>query len=511
LSVAISFLARIVGLGNVGQKVREIIGRVQSRVDVAVNKLVDLVAKQGNSWLAGRSSGSRPQPRSGSNSRPTTPRQPGQPTTPNPGNTGNLAAKLRDREIGQTQNFKADGESHRLWIQVNERNKATVMLASDPKPLREFLNGQDVNKLNNPQTDPNGNVEKARKILRTVDYNASLVIAALTQNKSQEAETKDVAIEKAMTELPKYLKWIFEQSKVARLEIAKAVFGEQPFTHKQIVALFSYVSKRTVQRDLATWLKKGWLFTNQTTTGDDGALYGFKRENIPERNANQRNRVATNAEKIQYYRQILTKAGIDKRNWPKAPKDEKNPTETEVDTYRKQMREKILDKYGKEITQLDNKVFKEIGEHYGAIKGDIFKQWIVRHEPKIIPTNSIKFIYTNESGKETRVEADCVLGNNTLIEAKAYNSEGAALKVPQMQKYKQILQRIDEDRKNNRPPSRIPIINNTPRPDLHFTTIKYVFSNDATRKSWQGKLIQEIGSRYLKVWSPQDGIGALGN
>jgi hypothetical protein len=398
-----------------------------------------------------------------------------------------------------------------LWIQVNERNQATVMLASNPKPLREFLNREDVNKLNNRQKDPNGYVEKAREILRTVDYNASLVIAALTQNKSQEAETKDLAIENAMTELAKYIKWIFEHSKVARLEIAKAVFGEQPFTYKQMLALFSYVSERTVRGDLATWLKEGWLFTNKTTTGDDGALYGFKREKIPERNANQRNRVATNAEKIQYYRQILTNAGIDKKNWPKAPKDEKNPTETEVKTYRKQMREKILDKYGKEITQLDNKVFKEIGEHYGAIKGEIFKHWIVRHGNGIIPTDSIKFIYTNESGKETRVEADCVLGNNTLIEAKAYNREGPASKAPQMKKYKEILQRIDEDRKNNRPPSRIPIINNKQRPDMHFTTIKYVFSNDATRKRWEGKLIQEIGSRYLKVWSPQDGIGALGN
>jgi sorbitol-specific phosphotransferase system component IIBC len=37
LSVAISFLARILGLGNLGQKVREIIGRVRPRVDVAVN------------------------------------------------------------------------------------------------------------------------------------------------------------------------------------------------------------------------------------------------------------------------------------------------------------------------------------------------------------------------------------------------------------------------------------------------------------------------------------------
>jgi hypothetical protein len=86
LSVAISFLARIVGLGNVGQKVREIIGRVQSRVDVAVNKLVDLVAKQGNDWLA-KAGGGRPSNAAGGSGRPGSqrpvpPNRTGQPRTP---------------------------------------------------------------------------------------------------------------------------------------------------------------------------------------------------------------------------------------------------------------------------------------------------------------------------------------------------------------------------------------------------------------------------------------------
>jgi len=59
-------LAGLVGLGNVGQRVREIIERVRVRVDAAVNKLVDLVAQQGNSWLAtaggGRANNQQPQP-----------------------------------------------------------------------------------------------------------------------------------------------------------------------------------------------------------------------------------------------------------------------------------------------------------------------------------------------------------------------------------------------------------------------------------------------------------------
>jgi hypothetical protein len=53
----------------VGQKVREIIGRVQARVDVAVNKLVDLVAKQGNDWLAKAGKG-RPSNAAGGSNKP---------------------------------------------------------------------------------------------------------------------------------------------------------------------------------------------------------------------------------------------------------------------------------------------------------------------------------------------------------------------------------------------------------------------------------------------------------
>jgi hypothetical protein len=66
LSVAINFLARQVGLGNVGQKVRDIIKRAQDKINAAMNKLIEYVDQQGNSWLAtaggGRANNQQPQP-----------------------------------------------------------------------------------------------------------------------------------------------------------------------------------------------------------------------------------------------------------------------------------------------------------------------------------------------------------------------------------------------------------------------------------------------------------------
>jgi hypothetical protein len=78
-------------------------------------------------------------------------------------------------------------------------------------------------------------------------------------------------------------------------------------------------------------------------------------------------------------------------------------------------------------------------------------------------------------------------------------------------KLQNLTTRFSRKLENTTVQSRIPIINRKQMPDMHFTTIKYVFSNDATRKRWEGKLIQEIGSPYLKVWSPQDKIEALSN
>ena len=77
LSMAISFLARIVGLGNVGQRVRDIIAQVRGKIDAAVNKLVDLIVDKGNDWLAkagGGKPGVRPRPATGNRTPVPSPR-----------------------------------------------------------------------------------------------------------------------------------------------------------------------------------------------------------------------------------------------------------------------------------------------------------------------------------------------------------------------------------------------------------------------------------------------------
>ena len=100
LSVAISFLARMLNLGNVGQKVREIIDRVRLRIDAAVNKLVDYVIGQGNSWLANVGKGSGVN--RGSRSSAT------QQTRPNPAGQNNQRPVPNNRPYPQQQQAKIE-------------------------------------------------------------------------------------------------------------------------------------------------------------------------------------------------------------------------------------------------------------------------------------------------------------------------------------------------------------------------------------------------------------------
>jgi len=137
LSVAINFLARQVGLGNVGQKVRDIIKRVQGKIDAAMNKLIEYVAQQGKSWLlpkagVGRSNNQQPMP----NNRPKP-----QPTTQNRSGQNNRQPAPNQRPKPQPTTQNRPGQNNRQPA-PNQRPK--------PQPATQNRPGQ-----NNRQPAPN--------------------------------------------------------------------------------------------------------------------------------------------------------------------------------------------------------------------------------------------------------------------------------------------------------------------------------------------------------------------
>ncbi|MEG3973025.1 MULTISPECIES: DUF4157 domain-containing protein [unclassified Microcoleus] len=133
LSLAINFLAGQVGLGNVGQKVREIIGDVRARVEAAVNKLVDYVIKQGNDWLA-KAGGSGPSNAAGGSNKPGSQR----PVPPN--RTGQPPVQRR-QQIGDftvKHPFTMSGEKHHL-IGVFNKGRLNTLIASNPEDFEGAL------------------------------------------------------------------------------------------------------------------------------------------------------------------------------------------------------------------------------------------------------------------------------------------------------------------------------------------------------------------------------------
>ncbi len=102
LPTAIDLLARLIGLGGLGHKVEEFIKAVRARVDKAITALIKKIKAKFKS-LFGRGKA---------------------------GKKGGAGAGKRP-EVGETVRFSADGEKHRLWVDVSGRKASSTMLTSD--------------------------------------------------------------------------------------------------------------------------------------------------------------------------------------------------------------------------------------------------------------------------------------------------------------------------------------------------------------------------------------------
>lgn len=107
LPVAIGFLASLIGIGDLGAKVRKIIDKVQEPINAAIDWLLEK-AKQVAQRIGralGLSVGDEAEQEQGD-------------------------GRAGDGEVGETLTFAAEGESHRLWYNVQGEN-ATLMVASE--------------------------------------------------------------------------------------------------------------------------------------------------------------------------------------------------------------------------------------------------------------------------------------------------------------------------------------------------------------------------------------------
>ncbi|SMO69846.1 hypothetical protein SAMN06265171_10520 [Chryseobacterium rhizoplanae] len=164
--VLIGFLASLLGIGGLADKVVGVIRKIRERIVKAITKFWTFVKGK-----AGKLFSKLGIDKKGAKKN----------TEKKDGKTGE---KLEDSEVGKVVRFSAEGESHTLWI-AKKGNNVEVMVASIPmsvgKKLKEWQDKID--------TLPEEKRERAKTLLDQAD--------ALYIETHQEAEETDKALDKA--------------------------------------------------------------------------------------------------------------------------------------------------------------------------------------------------------------------------------------------------------------------------------------------------------------------------
>lgn len=134
LPITIGFLANQLGLGGLGRRIREMIGRVRERVDGAIDWLIGRALRAGRAFLNLLRRGASAVGRG----------------------VGRIREWWRSR-----RRFRAGGQQHSLYFQGSGQS-ARLMIASDPVPYSQFLSGLTV--AANQQEDKNTAVRLAREL-----------------------------------------------------------------------------------------------------------------------------------------------------------------------------------------------------------------------------------------------------------------------------------------------------------------------------------------------------------
>ncbi len=199
IPVLIGFLASLLGITGITQKVQEIIQKVRKKIEDAVVGLLNRIksaAKRLFRRITGRGS-----------------TEEGQDTE----TTGN--EELDDSEVGKIINFTADEKQHRTWLQV-EGNNVEVMVASAPMSVEDRLNGWESKVSTLPEEDRQraigliGTARSQYSQTKTEGEQANREIieaeSSADAQEIQQAEQADQEAENAQETLKNTLQQLFE-------------------------------------------------------------------------------------------------------------------------------------------------------------------------------------------------------------------------------------------------------------------------------------------------------------
>jgi hypothetical protein len=200
LTLVISFLARLVGLGRVSDAVTNIVNRIRAPIDRALDRVVEWIVAQARRLGRLVASGAR-----------------------------SVAQRVGLIPYPQ-KSFSAGGESHRLYVET-AGGRPRLTIASNPSPIETFLDRAQAN-----ASIPNARkarIPRARQLAQEINTTAAAVAAnaALTEAQAREQLAPTLAKEEEMaTIIQELLRGVSlaQLNEIYQLEGMVATYGAMP-------------------------------------------------------------------------------------------------------------------------------------------------------------------------------------------------------------------------------------------------------------------------------------------
>ncbi|MFE7620149.1 hypothetical protein ACFU6N_31670, partial [Streptomyces sp. NPDC057496] len=254
----IGFLASLLGIGNLANKVKSVFHAVAKPVNRAIDKIVDLITKKGKAiWnkLKGKDKNGKDGKGGMGNDK-----KPGS-------DKGDESKGLGP--VGKNLSWTVHTESHRLWINLAGR-KYVPMIASKPHPVEAAISSYrvQVNELDaaeaatvTPKIDKAaGDLNSLQSTLTEYETRSKSGAARAVLDRLQDSiATAQEELRGSVAEVQKLLGHDSDE----RLKKAKDNFKSSPFTTRAL-GEFLAVSKRTAERSVNAWIEKGAVFRVQS-------------------------------------------------------------------------------------------------------------------------------------------------------------------------------------------------------------------------------------------------------
>lgn len=190
IPVIISFLARLVGLGGIGEKIRKFITDIQAKVWAAIDKLVNAVVKKAKDLLAAGKA-----------------------------KAAGAVAAVKDWWKARRK-FKAGDEDHELYFEGSGEASALTVASPTQKTVRAFLDGVEA------RLGDNGARKLSYKEARALHKKIDSRRQRLNKARAEDAPAETVSLEAEMADLSTRLAVLMQSEAIAH--------GETVFTVKDV-------------------------------------------------------------------------------------------------------------------------------------------------------------------------------------------------------------------------------------------------------------------------------------